>query len=231
MEWWSEGVAIHYYLGNRGMAEVTMPNQPWHRKGRASRALDIAASAVGLVLASPVLLTAAVAVRLDSPGPILFRQRRVGRGFRPFDILKFRSMVHDETQRGGQITADGDQRITRVGRWLRKTKVDELPQLWNVLRGEMSLVGPRPEVPRYVEMFRGAYEEILRVRPGITDLASVHYIDESALLARAADPEAEYVERILPEKIALAREYLEHASVTYDLKLMVRTVVVLLRSR
>ena len=210
------------------MTKVTTPSQSYTGKGAASRALDIAAAAVGLVLLSPVLLMAAVAVRLDSPGPILFRQRRMGRGCRPFEILKFRTMTHNTGNRFGQITVDGDRRITRVGRWLRKMKVDELPQLWNVLRGEMSLVGPRPEVPRYVEMFHDAYEEILRVRPGITDLASLRYVDESAVLARAADPEAEYVDRILPEKIRLAREYLEHASVGYDLKLIARTVALLL---
>lgn len=188
------------------------------------RALDLAVASLGLLLTSPLLLLAAAAVKCGSPGPVLFRQQRVGRGFRPFEILKFRTMVVDAPQRGAAITAGGDPRITRVGRLLRKTKLDELPQLWNVLRGEMSLVGPRPEVPRYVELFRDDYAAILSVRPGITDPASIKFRNEAELLGQAADPEREYVERILPEKIALAREYLSRASVLYDLRLILATV-------
>src|SRR5207253_6817635 len=152
----------------------------------------------------PLFVVVAILIRADSPGPVFFAQERIGKGFRPFWIYKFRTMVKDAAQRGGALTASGDPRITRVGQILRNTKIDELPQLINVLRGDMSLVGPRPEVRRYVELFRHDYEEILRVRPGITDLASLKYRDESALLAVAADPEQEYITRVLPDKITLA---------------------------
>jgi lipopolysaccharide/colanic/teichoic acid biosynthesis glycosyltransferase len=170
-----------------------------------------------------------VAVKLDSPGPVLFVQQRVGRNFRNFGILKFRTMVNDAEQRGGQITFGADPRITRLGRILRKTKLDELPQLWNVLRGEMSVVGPRPEVPRYVEMYREEYAYVLSVRPGLTDLASVKYRDEAEQLAGCADPAKEYAERILPDKIALARQYIDTATLAGDLGLVLKTFLRIVR--
>lgn len=188
------------------------------------RLIDLAASAVGIVLLSPLLLLSAALVRLSSPGPVLFRQERIGRGFRPFTIYKFRTMVVDAPKLGAAITCGDDPRITTVGRFLRKTKLDELPQLFNVLVGDMSLVGPRPEVPRYVEMFREDFAEILAVRPGITDLASIAYRNESDILGRARDPQAEYIERILPDKIRLAKEYRRRSSVLFDLHLIVRTI-------
>ena len=191
----------------------------------AKRSLDLAASGLGLVLASPILLVAAIAVRLDSAGPILFRQTRMGRSFRPFSIYKFRTMTVDAPERGGQITAGADPRITRSGRWLRKSKFDELPQLFNVFLGDMSLVGPRPEVPKYVEMFRDQYAAILSVRPGLTDPASVKYRNEAELLAASTDPEQEYVERILPDKIALSRDYIERATLAGDLAILFRTLL------
>jgi lipopolysaccharide/colanic/teichoic acid biosynthesis glycosyltransferase len=187
------------------------------------RVFDVSAAAAGLLIASPVMALAAVAIRLDSPGPVLFRQERVGRHFKRFSIYKFRTMVADAGQLGGELTAGADPRITRVGRWLRRTKIDEVPQLLNVLKGDMSLVGPRPEVPRYVELFREDYQYVLTVRPGITDLASVKYRHESDLLAQSPDAEEEYVRRILPDKIALARQYIDHASLAGDLALLVRT--------
>ncbi len=188
------------------------------------RLLDIAASGLGLLLLSPLLAVVALLVKLTSPGPALFRQERVGCNGKPFFILKFRSMVADAPNRGGQITYGVDPRITTVGRLIRKTKIDELPQLFNVLRGEMSLVGPRPEVRKYVDMFAEDYEEILRVRPGITDLASVKYRDEAAILGAAADPEREYVDRVLPEKIRLAREYVQRQSLLLDLGIIFGTL-------
>lgn len=191
----------------------------------AKRTFDLLASALGLLLTSPLLALAAVAVRLDSPGPVFFVQQRVGRNFRRFGIYKFRTMVVDAQQRGGQITAGADPRITRAGRWLRKTKIDELPQLANVLLGHMSLVGPRPEVPKYVEMFRKEYSYVLSVRPGVTDLASVKYRDEAELLGASADPQRDYVERILPDKLTLARSYIAQASFLGDLGILVRTFV------
>lgn len=188
------------------------------------RALDVLLASIGLLLASPVLLAAALAVKLDSRGPVFFRQQRMGRDFRPFPIYKFRTMVADAAARGAAITAGADPRITRVGHWLRKTKVDELPQLLNVLKGDMSLVGPRPEVPKYVELFREDYRTILTVRPGITDPASVKFRDEAAVLGASADPERTYVEQILPEKIALAKTYIARRSVAYDVKILFETL-------
>ena len=191
------------------------------------RAVDVAASAAGLCVLAPVLGATALAVRLDSPGPILFRQTRVGRDFRPFCILKFRTMVTDADRLGPQVTSGADPRITRVGRVLRRTKLDEIPQLWNVLRGDMSLVGPRPEVPRYVEQFRDQFAEVLTTRPGITDPASLVYRDESAVLATYPDPERAYVEHVLPEKLSLARDYVQRMSLAGDLRLLVRTLAAL----
>jgi len=192
------------------------------------RACDILAAAVGLLLLSPLFVVAAVAVKLGSRGPVFFCQERIGRRFRPFRIYKFRTMVQDAPMRGGAITVGDDPRITRIGRLLRKTKIDELPQLVNVLKGDMSLVGPRPEAPKYVERFREDYEEILQVRPGITDLASIEYRDEAAVLGQAPDGERAYIESVLPEKIRLAQEYIRHASFWFDLKLLCRTVVSLI---
>jgi lipopolysaccharide/colanic/teichoic acid biosynthesis glycosyltransferase len=188
------------------------------------RLLDIVVSSLGLLLLWPVFTIAALLIKLDSKGPVFFRQERVGYGLKSFAIYKFRTMVADATKRGGELTAGRDSRITRVGHVLRKTKIDELPQLINVLRGEMSLVGPRPEVSRYVNLFRQDYEEILRVQPGITDLASLKYRDESAILMLAPDPEREYITRVLPDKIALAKEYVRRSSLFFDLWLIFRTL-------
>ena len=187
------------------------------------RVFDIMVSLVGLILLLPLLLVTAAAIKLDSPGPIFFRQRRIGRGFRPFFIYKFRTMTDNSQNTGAFFTVEHDPRITRVGKFLRKSKIDELPQLINVLKGEMTLVGPRPEVPSYVELFRADYEEILRVRPGITDLASIKYRDEAAVLGQSPDPEAEYVKCVLPDKIKLAKEYIRRSSFLFDLGLMFKT--------
>ena len=194
------------------------------RAGLAKRTLDLTLAGLGVVVLSPLLAAVAASVALDSPGPVFFRQVRVGRGFRPFRIIKFRTMVEDAARRGGPLSIGADPRVTRVGRWLRRLKLDELPQLFNVLAGDMSLVGPRPEVPEYVERYRADYADILTVRPGMTDLASLKYRDESALLAAAADPGAEYVRVILPDKIRLAREYVRRSSVLFDLSLILRTL-------
>lgn len=189
------------------------------------RLVDIVASAAGLLLASPVLLVAAIAIKLDSEGPVIFTQERVGQHFQAFRILKLRSMTNKPAKDSPQITAGGDARVTKVGRILRKTKIDELPQLFNVLRGEMSLVGPRPEVRKYVELFRSDYEEILKCRPGITDLASLRYRDEERVLAAATDPERAYVERVLPEKISLGKEYVRRSSLGFDIHLILLTLL------
>ncbi|MBK1688144.1 sugar transferase [Rubrivivax gelatinosus] len=191
------------------------------------RLFDLAGAAVALLLLAPLLLLAAAAVKLDSPGPVFFRQQRVGRGGVPFRIHKFRTMRDGAP--GLQITVGEDPRITRVGRWLRRTRIDELPQFIDVLQGTMSLVGPRPEVPRYVEFYPPELRErVLSVRPGITDPVSLAYADESELLARAADPEREYVEVLLPRKLQAAAAYAERATLWTDLGVLLRSVGVLL---
>jgi len=193
------------------------------------RTFDILVSAAGLTLLSPIFLVVALLIKADSPGPIFFLQERVGRRFQPFHIYKFRTMVPEAPRLGKLITAGEDPRITHVGRILRQTKVDELPQLVNVLKGDMSLVGPRPEVRQYVELFRPDYEEILQVSPGITDLASVHYRYESEILGQAENPEERYVKEILPEKIRLAKEYLRRSSLYFDTSVIVQTLVALVK--
>jgi lipopolysaccharide/colanic/teichoic acid biosynthesis glycosyltransferase len=187
------------------------------------RSFDVFVSSFALLILSPLFALVALLIKLDSKGPVFFRQERVGQGLQHFVIRKFRTMVVDAPLKGAPLTCGGDPRITRLGRLLRKTKIDELPQLMNVLRGEMSLVGPRPEIPRYVEMFRGDYEEILRVPPGITDFASVKYRDEATILMLASDPEHEYITRVLPDKIKLAKEYVRRSSLLVDVSLIVKT--------
>jgi len=189
------------------------------------RSLDLVVASLALIALSPVFVIVALLIKLDSRGPIFFRQVRVGQRLNNFVIFKFRTMVHGAAHNDLQLTVNGDSRITRFGRVLRWTKFDELPQLINVLRGEMSLVGPRPEVPRYVSLFQSEYQQILRVQPGITDLASLKYRDESAILQLAADPEREYVTRVLPDKIVLAKEYIRQSSFCFDVWLMFKTLV------
>ena len=188
------------------------------------RLVDIVGSALGLVVLSPVLVLAAIWVRLDSPGPVLFRQRRVGKQGRVFQILKFRTM---QLQSGGgsRITVGADPRITRSGRLLRRLKLDELPQLLNVFVGDMSLVGPRPELEYYVSLYpAGARERIMSVRPGVTGLASLAYRNESELLATAGDPEKMYLETILPAKLDYDLKYIDDHTLLLDLRIMARTV-------
>lgn len=189
------------------------------------RFFDLAAAAVALLLLAPVLLLVAAWVRMDSPGPVLFRQERVGRGGRLFRIHKFRTMGVDAAQRGPALTVGADPRITRSGAWLRRTRLDELPQLIDVLLGDMSLVGPRPEVPRFVRHYPpDLRDRALAVRPGITDPSSLAYLDEADLLAAAADPEREYIEHILPRKLQAAADYADHATLWTDLQVIGRTL-------
>jgi lipopolysaccharide/colanic/teichoic acid biosynthesis glycosyltransferase len=194
------------------------------------RVFDFIVSALGIVIFSPLLILTALLVKVDSPGPIFFKQQRMGKEFRPFWIYKFRTM-RKSLEQGPNITIGNDPRITGIGRLLRQTKIDELPQLINILRGEMSFVGPRPEVPQYVQLYRREYQQILTVRPGLTDLASLKYRDEAALLANAENPEEEYVRRILPDKIKLARDYIQRASFFYDLRLILETILRLVLGR
>lgn len=196
----------------------------------AKRLFDLLLASIGLIALAPLLLLIAVLIKLDSPGPVMFRQERVGRFGRPFRIHKFRTMRHEPAAQGPQITVGADRRITRVGGFLRASKLDELPQLLDVWLGDMSLVGPRPEVPRYVAHYpAGLREKVLSVRPGITDIASIEYRDESAVLARAADPEHAYVNEVLPHKLALAARYVERSSLWLDVWLIWRTVVAIVR--
>lgn len=193
----------------------------------AKRLFDIAASALGLLLLAPLLLLAALWIRLDSPGPALFRQIRVGRFGVPFTIHKFRTM---RVEPGAALTVGADPRITCSGHVLRQTKLDELPQLWDVLRGAMSLVGPRPELPRYVALYPAEMRErVLAVRPGITDPASLAFSHEAELLAASADPEREYREVILPAKLKLSADYAASASLATDLRLIWATLGRVLR--
>lgn len=194
------------------------------------RLFDLLLSCIGLLLLAPLLLLIALLIKLDSPGPVMFRQERVGRFGKPFRIHKFRTMRHEPAGQGLQITVGADRRITRVGGFLRASKLDELPQLLDVWLGDMSLVGPRPEVPRYVAHYPAELrEKVLSVRPGITDIASIEYRDESAVLARAADPEHAYVHEVLPHKLALAARYVERSSLWLDVWLIWRTVVAIVR--
>jgi lipopolysaccharide/colanic/teichoic acid biosynthesis glycosyltransferase len=196
----------------------------------AKRLFDLVVAGLGLVLLAPVLLAIAAWVKLDTRGPVFFRQERVGRYGKPFRIHKFRTMAHRPLDTGREITVGADPRITRSGRWLRSTKVDELPQLIDVLAGDMSIVGPRPEVPRYVAHYPPSLrDKVLSVRPGITDFASLQFRRESELLARAADPEREYVEVVMPEKLRYAAQYVDQASLATDLRLIARTVMALVR--
>jgi len=189
----------------------------------AKRLFDLVGAALALALLSPLLLLAALAVRLDTPGPVFFRQERVGRGGVPFRIHKFRTMRHGAG--GAPLTVGDDPRITRSGAFLRRTRIDELPQFIDVLLGRMSLVGPRPEVPRYVALYPPELRQrVLAVRPGITDPASLAFIDEAARLAAAADPEREYVEVILPAKLRASADYAEQASLWNDLGVLWATL-------
>jgi lipopolysaccharide/colanic/teichoic acid biosynthesis glycosyltransferase len=189
------------------------------------RGFDLAASGFALVLLAPVLLLIALLVAVGSPGGALFRQVRVGRNGREFRILKFRTM-RPGSEAQGQITVGGrDPRITRIGHLLRRTKLDELPQLWNVLVGEMSIVGPRPEVPRYVALYTPEQREVLRVRPGLTGLASLAYIDENEVLGRATDPQRAYIEEVMPAKLVLDLRYVQEQSLALDLRIVARTAL------
>src|SRR5688572_4472501 len=178
----------------------------------AKRVYDVVFSCCGLILLSPVFLLIALFVKITDGGKIFYWQTRIGRYGRPFRICKFRTMVPEADQIGPSVTKDGDARITKIGRILRRTKLDELPQLWNVLRGEMSLVGPRPEVPRYVEHYTAEQREILRFKPGITDLASLCFRDEETLLRNTEGLEEFYVQHCIPRKLKLNREYAQTAN-------------------
>lgn len=194
------------------------------------RVFDFLAALAGLLILSPVLVVIACWIKLDSSGPVFFRQERVGKKLIPFRIHKFRTMAVDAEKKGMQITVGADSRITRSGRFLRKYKLDELPQLIDVLVGTMSLVGPRPEVPRYVKCYSESdREKIFRVRPGITDWASIKFRDENRILGQASDPERAYIDEILPIKLQFAKSYVDSSSLIVDLQVIWQTVRVVFR--
>lgn len=202
---------------------MTPRPQPTFYTKMGKRVFDFVTAGIGLVLLTPLLLFLMLLVKLTSPGPVLYRQERVGRGGKLFRIAKLRSMFEDADKGGSAITSAGDPRVTAVGRVLRRLKLDELPQLWNVLKGEMSLVGPRPEVPRYVESYSASQRRVLTVRPGITDPASIAYRQEEELLGAQPDPDRCYRVVVLPEKLNLNLEYVDQISFSYDLSLLLRT--------
>lgn len=188
------------------------------------RTFDIFFSLTGIVVLLPLFLVIALWINLDSPGSVFFRQTRVGHFGREFIIYKFRTMVAEAESIGGQLTVAHDQRITRSGKFLRKSKLDEIPQLLNVLKGEMSLVGPRPEVPKYVALYTSEQRRVLQVRPGITDLASIEFCDENELLVNVRDPEKTYIQEIMPRKLDLNLQYISRASLPADVLIIFQTL-------
>src|SRR3990172_5035503 len=188
------------------------------------RVFDFLCSSIGLLVLFPVFLLVMLAIYLESGGPVFFRQERVGKDGVPFHIIKFRSMVDRASEIGPEITSAGDPRVTRVGQFLRRTKLDELPQLLNVWSGEMSIVGPRPEVPSFVALYDDRQKEVLSVRPGITDPASITYADEEKILSAASDSHRAYVEQILPQKLELNLQYIKKMSLRSDIKIIFMTI-------
>ena len=190
------------------------------------RSVDVALALLLLIITLPLLAVAAALTKLDSDGPVLFRQVRMGRGFKPFFLLKLRTMRCGD--RGSPYTFGADPRITGAGRLLRRIKLDELPQLWNVLRGEMSMVGPRPVIPELTVQFRRAYERLLQVRPGLTDPATLKYFREAEMLAQVPDPQRHFMTVVTPDKLRISQAYLERANGWRDLGFMIRTALTLL---
>jgi lipopolysaccharide/colanic/teichoic acid biosynthesis glycosyltransferase len=218
---------------SEGLRLVTLDPSFWRFSERKrvariviKRSFDIVVSAIGLLLLSPLLLLIAIANWLTAPGPIFYLAPRIGQHGRPFRVYKFRTMIVNADRMGPKVTVAGDSRVTPVGRILRKTKLDELPQLINVLRGDMSLVGPRPEDPRYVAMYTPTQRGVLNVAPGITSPASVHYRDEQALLV-GVDWETLYINEIMPAKLAIDLDYAQHPSLTKDISIISQTIFAL----
>ncbi|MBQ2608093.1 MAG: sugar transferase [Paludibacteraceae bacterium] len=194
-----------------------------------TRFCDIVFSFIGLLLLSPLFMLVALWIVLDDPGPIFYRQQRVGKEGRDFGLLKFRSMRVGADKQSLITIGDRDPRVTRAGYYIRRYKLDELPQLWNVLIGDMSLVGPRPEVRRYVDLYTEEQRRVLSVRPGITDYASIKYIDENRLLAQSSDPDKTYIEEIMPAKIALNMRYINHPTLGEYVRIIAKTFAKIIR--
>jgi lipopolysaccharide/colanic/teichoic acid biosynthesis glycosyltransferase len=211
------------YVAYRRLVAQAGGTSDWQLKMVWKRLFDIAVSSIALVVLSPVFLMIALVMKLTSPGPLLYRATRIGQNGKRFKLYKFRSMVVDADKMGPGITASADARVTPIGRILRKTKLDELPQLINVLRGEMSIVGPRPEDPRYVEKYTAEQAHVLDVKPGITSPASVKYRDEEAIL-NGRDWETKYLTEVMPAKLEIDLDYVKNPSVVRDLRIILRTV-------
>lgn len=193
------------------------------------RMFDFIVSLIGLICLLPVFFVIAILIKIDSKGPVFFKQVRVGKDIKEFKIFKFRTMIQDSEKKGMQITVGRDSRITKFGYVLRRTKIDELPQLINILIGDMSFVGPRPEVPKYIEMYTEQQQNILKIKPGITDLASIEYRDENTLLSDSNNPEETYIKEIMPRKIQLNVEYLRRFSIFYDIKIIIKTILAVMK--
>ena len=189
------------------------------------RTFDIVMSLIGIIILSPIFIIVSILIKIDSPGNILFLQKRVGRYGKEFNIYKFRTMISDAEKLGKQITVGEDSRITKIGAILRKFKIDELPQLFNVLNGDMSLVGPRPEVPKYVKLYSEEQKKVLNVRPGITDMASLRYRDENDILGKVDNPEEYYINVIMQDKLNLNLEYIEKSNIIFDISLILKTII------
>ncbi len=191
------------------------------------RLFDIISAGIVLLLLLPVLLVIAGLIKFDSPGPVVFRQWRLGKGARVFEMYKFRTMLFDAAGKGSSITPSGDTRVTRLGRILRRLDIDELPNLFNVLKGDMSIVGPRPEVPRYLQYYTEEQKRVFSVKPGLTDLGTLAFRSEAALLV-GEDPEQFYIREILPRKITLNLEYVKRQGLLYDLSIILKTFALIL---
>ncbi|MGG7213305.1 sugar transferase [Clostridium nigeriense] len=189
------------------------------------RIFDFIASLIGCIILAPVFIIISILIKLDSKGPVFFKQKRVGQCGKTFEILKYRTMVVNAEKLGKQITVGNDSRITKIGRILRKYKLDELPQLFNVLKGDMSLVGPRPEVPKYVKLYNESEREVLKVKPGITDFASIEYRDENEILGTVENPEEYYINIIMKHKLQLNLKYINKNNIFLDIKIIFKTLL------
>lgn len=189
------------------------------------RLFDILSSAIAFILLSPLLIVLAVAIMIDSKGGVFYKQKRIGKNGKAFMLYKFRSMRTGSDRKGLITVGSNDDRTTKVGRFIRKYKLDELPQLINILKNEMSVVGPRPEVEKYVQLYTAEQRKVLKIKPGLTDLASLAYINENEILGRAKDPEKTYVEQIMPAKLRLNLEYIEKQSFWFDLQIIAKTLM------
>lgn len=196
----------------------------------SKRIFDLIITITGLIILSPLFFLIAIAIKVYDNGPVLYKQKRIGRNGKIFTMVKFRTMVPDADKKGKLITMGSDDRITRVGKILRKYKLDEFPQLFNVLIGEMSLVGPRPEVEKYVKLYNDDQKRVLNLTPGITDPASLEYFNESELLAEAEEPEELYIQKIMPDKIKINLNYADKASILSDFSIIIKTISKLIKN-